>query len=55
MTQGRPGVSTRTIVYDLLDEFNRLDLGTASAIAYMLLAILAVLSFLQMRLFEERD
>ena len=55
MTQGRPGVSTRTIVYDMLDEFNRLDLGTASAIAYMLLVILAVLSFVQMRLFEERD
>jgi ABC-type sugar transport system permease subunit len=55
MTQGRPGVSTRTIVYDMLDEFNRLDLGTASAIAYLLLGILAVLSFLQFRFFEERD
>ncbi len=55
MTQGRPGVSTRTVVYDMLDEFNRLDLGKASAIAYMLLGILAVLSFVQMRLFEERD
>jgi ABC-type sugar transport system permease subunit len=55
MTQGRPGVSTRTVVYDMLDEFNRLNLGTASAIAYLLLAILAVISFLQMRLFESRD
>jgi ABC-type sugar transport system permease subunit len=55
MTQGRPGVSTRTVVYDMLDEFNRLNLGTASAIAYMLLLILAILSFLQMRFFEERD
>jgi ABC-type sugar transport system permease subunit len=55
MTQGRPGVSTRTVVYDMLDEFNRLNLGTASAIAYLLLVILAVLSFLQMRLFESRD
>jgi ABC-type sugar transport system permease subunit len=55
MTQGRPGVSTRTVVYDMLDEFNRLNLGTASAIAYMLLAILAILSFIQMRLFEDRD
>jgi ABC-type sugar transport system permease subunit len=55
MTQGRPGVSTRTVVYDLLDEFNRLNLGTASAIAYLLLVVLAVLSFLQMRLFESRD
>jgi len=55
MTQGRPGVSTRTLVYDMLDEFNRLNLGTASAIAYLLLLILAILSFLQMRLFESRD
>jgi ABC-type sugar transport system permease subunit len=55
MTQGRPGVSTRTVVYDMLDEFNRLDLGTASAIAYLLLVILATLSFIQMRLFESRD
>jgi multiple sugar transport system permease protein len=55
MTQGRPGVSTRTVVYDLLDEFNRLNLGTASAIAYLLLVILAILSFVQMRLFEGRD
>ncbi len=55
MTQGRPGVSTRTVVYDMLDEFNRLNLGTASAIAYLLLVILAILSFIQMRLFERRD
>jgi ABC-type sugar transport system permease subunit len=55
MTQGRPGVSTRTVVYDMLDEFNRLNLGTASAIAYLLLVVLAILSFLQMRLFERRD
>ncbi len=53
MTQGRPGVSTRTIVYDLVDEFNRLSLGTASAIAYLLLVILAILSLVQLRLFEE--
>jgi ABC-type sugar transport system permease subunit len=55
MTQGRPGVSTRTVVYDMLDEFNTLHLGTASAIAYLLLGILAVLSFLQFRFFEARD
>jgi ABC-type sugar transport system permease subunit len=55
MTQGRPGVSTRTMVYDLVDEFQQLHLGTASAIAYLLLAILAVLSFVQFRLFEERE
>ena len=54
MTQGGPLNSTRTIVYDLIDEFTRLHLGYASAIAYVLLAILAVLSFLQLRWFGER-
>ncbi len=54
MTQGGPVGSTRTVVYDLVEEFNRLNLGTASAIAYVLLVILAVLSYVQMRLFEER-
>jgi multiple sugar transport system permease protein len=54
MTQGGPVGSTRTVVYDLIEEFNRLNLGTASAIAYILLIILAALSFVQMRFFEER-
>ncbi len=54
MTQGGPVGSTRTVVYDLIEEFNRLNLGTASAIAYVLLVILAVLSYLQMHFFEER-
>jgi multiple sugar transport system permease protein len=55
MTQGRPGISTRTVVYELVDEFQRLDLGSASAIAYLLLIVLAVLSFVQLRFFGERD
>jgi multiple sugar transport system permease protein len=55
MTQGRPGISTRTVVYDLVDEFQRLDLGTASAIAYLLLIVLAILSFVQIRFFGEGD
>jgi multiple sugar transport system permease protein len=54
MTQGGPLDSTRTIVYGLIDEFSRLHLGYASAIAYVLLLILAVLSFVQMRYFGER-
>ncbi len=52
MTQGRPGISTRTMVYELVEQFQNLHLGTASAIAYILLAILAVLSFAQIRLGE---
>ena len=55
MTNGGPIQSTRTIVFDLVDKFNRLDLGGASAVAYILLVFLAVLSYLQLRLFEARD
>jgi len=51
MTQGGPVGSTRTVVYDLIEEFNRLNLGTASAIAYILLIILATLSWIQMHFF----
>jgi multiple sugar transport system permease protein len=55
MTQGGPFGSTRTIVFELYDRFNSLELGPASAIAYVLLLILAILSYIQLRVFEERD
>jgi multiple sugar transport system permease protein len=55
MTQGRPGISTRTMVYELVEQFRNLHLGTASAIAYLLLLILAVLSYVQIRLGERSD
>ncbi len=54
MTNGGPINSTRTMVFDLYDRFNRLKLGEASAVAYVLLVILATLSFIQIRFFEER-
>ena len=54
MTNGGPIQATRTIVFDLVDRFNRLDLGGASAVAYILLVFLAVLSYAQLRLGEER-
>lgn len=54
MTNGGPIQATRTIVFDLVDRFNRLDLGGASAVAYILLIFLAVLSYAQLRLGEER-
>jgi multiple sugar transport system permease protein len=54
MTNGGPFDSTRTLVFDLYDRFNNLQLGQASAVAYVLLLILATLSFLQFKLFEER-
>lgn len=50
MTQGGPINSTLTLVYYLINRFRALDLGHASAIAYLLVALLAALSFLQVRL-----
>lgn len=55
MTQGGPIRATRTIVFDLYDRFNSLKLGEASAVAYVLLVILATLSYLQIRFFESRE
>jgi multiple sugar transport system permease protein len=55
MTQGEPINSTRTVVFDLFDRFQSLELGEASAVAYVLLAILATLSYIQIRVFEERS
>jgi multiple sugar transport system permease protein len=51
---GGPIDSTRTVVFDLVVRFQELRLGEASAVAYILLVILAILSFLQLRLFERR-
>ena len=52
MTEGGPINSTRTLVFDLVDRFQQLELGEASAVAYVLLAILAVLSYVQIFVFE---
>jgi multiple sugar transport system permease protein len=52
MTQGEPVNATRTVVFDLFDRFRTLQLGEASAVAYLLLVILATLSFVQIRIFE---
>ena len=54
MTSGGPLNSTRTVVFDLVDRFDSLKYGEASAVAYVLLMILATLSYIQMRVFEER-
>jgi ABC-type sugar transport system permease subunit len=54
MTQGGPINSTRTLVYDLVNRFDQLDLGEASAVAYVLFVILAPLSYVQLFLFERR-
>jgi len=54
MTGGGPLDSTRTMVFDLYDRFRSLQLGQASAVAYLLLIILAALSYIQIRVFERR-
>ena len=50
MTQGGPVGSTTTVVYYLLQRFQALDLGHASAAAYLLVLVLALLSAVQLRL-----
>jgi multiple sugar transport system permease protein len=55
MTNGGPISATRTVVFDLVDRFNKLDIGGASAVAYILLIVLAFVSYLQLRLGERAD
>jgi len=54
MTAGGPLYSTSTIVHYLFIKFRDLRLGYASAIAYILFAILVIFSYIQMRLSRER-
>lgn len=54
MTAGGPLGSSQTIVMLLVERFNALKLGPASAIAYLLVLILALLSAIQMRLGREK-
>jgi ABC-type sugar transport system permease subunit len=55
MTQGGPIGSTTSVVYYLINRFQALDLGGASAAAYILVIVLAVLSYIQLRLSRERS
>lgn len=50
MTRGGPVDSTMTVVYYLVEKFHRLDLGHASAAAYLLVVFLAIVSAIQMRI-----
>ncbi|HEY3311027.1 MAG TPA: sugar ABC transporter permease [Anaerolineales bacterium] len=54
MTSGGPVHSTTTLVYYLFTKFRDLRLGYASAIAYILFAILVIFSYIQMRFSRER-
>lgn len=50
MTNGGPIGSTTTVVFYLIQRFRNLDLGHASAIAYLLVVVLAGISYAQIRL-----
>ncbi|RAX21489.1 MULTISPECIES: carbohydrate ABC transporter permease [Actinomyces] len=54
MTQGGPVSATTTVVYFVVKRFEELDLGHASAAAYLLAMFLALASAVQM-LLERRD
>ncbi len=53
MTRGGPLYASSTIVYYLFTKFQDLRLGYASAIAYILFAVLVVFSYIQWRYFRE--
>ncbi len=55
MTNGGPVHSTSTVVYYLFSKFQDLRLGYASAIAYILFAILVIFSYIELRLSREKE
>jgi multiple sugar transport system permease protein len=56
MTKGGPGGQTRSIVYYIFERsFKEYQLGYGSAIAFLLFAVLFVLSILQLRLFSREE
>lgn len=55
MTDGGPVNSSRSIVFHLWDNFHYMKFGYASAVAYILFAILALFSYLQMRFLGRED
>ncbi|SDM25956.1 multiple sugar transport system permease protein [Actinomyces ruminicola] len=55
MTQGGPVSATTTVVYFVVKRFEELDLGHASAAAYLLAMFLAVASAVQMRIERRND
>ena len=55
MTDGGPVNSSRTIVFHLWDNFHYMKFGYASAVAYVLFAILVLFSYLQMRFLGRED
>ncbi|WP_219413586.1 carbohydrate ABC transporter permease [Pseudonocardia nigra] len=55
-TQGKPGDASRVIQYYIFDlAFQRLDYGYACAVSVVLLVILAVIAFVQLRLMRANE
>lgn len=56
MTKGGPLGSTRTLVFEVFDKgFNQMDkIGYASAVAYVLFLLLAILSLIQFKLLKNQ-
>ena len=55
MTYGGPIHSTSTVVFYLFSKFRDLRLGQASAIAYILFAILMIFSYIELRMSREKE
>jgi len=55
MTQGGPLDSTLSMSYFVFDQFGFGNYGYASAVSYVLFAIIVVLTFIQFRVLRERD
>jgi len=55
MTDGGPVNASRTIVFHLWDNFHYMKFGYASAVAYVLFAVLALFSYLQMKFLGRED
>ncbi len=54
MTQGGPGGTTKSVVYEILDEFGSMRTGYSAAIGYALLVIILVLTAIRQRLVREQ-
>jgi len=55
MTQGGPLDSTLSMSYFVFDQFGFGNYGYASAVSYVLFAVIVVLTFIQFRFLRERD
>jgi multiple sugar transport system permease protein len=56
MTQGQPGIQTRTAIYQIAETgLRNFSMGDAAAMSYLLTVLLMLLSIVVFRLFRERE